>query len=84
MDETIANRQAKNKDKLLEQLSKTPIVQIACEKTNVSRATYYRWRQEDSEFAEKADKAIGYGNLIMNDVAESQLLSLIKDKHPTQ
>lgn len=83
MDETIAKRQAKNKDALLEQLAKTPIVQIACEKTSVSRATYYRWRQENKEFAENADKAIGYGNLIMSDMAESQLLSLIKDKNIT-
>jgi len=83
IDETTAKRQAKNKDKLLEQLAKTPIVQIACEKTGVSRATYYRWRQEDEEFAKNADKAISYGNSLMNDMAESQLLSLIKDKHPT-
>lgn len=83
IDETTAKRQAQNKDKLLEQLAKTPIVQIACEKTGVSRATYYRWRQEDSEFATNADKAIVYGNSLMNDMAESQLLSLIKDKHPT-
>lgn len=83
IDETTAKRQAKNKDKLLEQLAKTPIVQIACEKTGVSRATYYRWRQEDEEFAKSADKAISYGNALMNDMAESQLLSLIKDKHPT-
>jgi len=39
MDETIAKRQAKKKDALLEQLAKTPIVQIACERTSVSRAT---------------------------------------------
>jgi len=83
IDETTAKRQAQNKDKLLEQLAKTPIVQIACEKTGVSRATYYRWRQEDDEFAKSADKAISYGNSLMNDMAESQLLSLIKDKHPT-
>ncbi len=83
IDETTAKRQAKNKDSLIEQLAKTPIVQIACEKTGVSRATYYRWRQEDEEFAKNADKAISYGNSLMNDMAESQLLSLIKDKHPT-
>lgn len=82
-DETTAKRQAKNKDDLLEQLSKRPIVQIACEKTGVSRATYYRWRHEDQEFADRADKAIGFGNLLMNDMAESQLLSLIKDKNVT-
>ena len=69
------------KQKLLEQLRVTPIVQIACEKTNVSRATYYRWRSENKEFAEEADKALFDGSLLVNDLAESQLISAIRDKN---
>jgi len=42
MDKTIEKRQSKNKEQLLEILKKTPIVQIACEKAGVGRATYYR------------------------------------------
>lgn len=83
MDDTITKRQAKIKKLLLAQLQKTPIVQIACEKAGVSRATYYRWRKEDDEFEKQADLSLGEGTMLMNDVAESQLLSLIKDKHPT-
>jgi ACT domain-containing protein len=37
----------KEKDALLEQLKKTPIIQIACEKIGLSRTTYYRWYQAD-------------------------------------
>ena len=68
---------------LLLQLKKTPIVQVACEKTGVSRATYYRWRKEDPEFADNADIAIDEGLNLINDMAESQLISAIKDRNLT-
>lgn len=68
---------------LLMQLKKTPIVQVACEKTGISRATYYRWRKDDPEFADKADIAIDEGLNLINDMAESQLISAIKDRNLT-
>ncbi len=73
----------KDKELLLEQLKKTPIVQIACEKLGIGRATYYRWRKEDLDFSKKADGALREGNLLINDIAESQLMSAIKDKNLT-
>lgn len=69
------------KEILLEQLKKTPIVQIACEKTNIGRATYYRWMKDDKEFAQKAEEALQAGSLMVNDMAESQLMSAIRDKN---
>jgi len=83
MDKTIEKRQSKNKEQLLEILKKTPIVQIACEKAGVGRATYYRWRKEDAEFAQQSDQALLDGSLLVNDMAESQLMSAIKDKNMT-
>ena len=71
----------KNKQLLLDCLGKTPIIQIACEKAGVSRATYYRWRKENIEFAKTADEAITEGELFINDMSESQVISLIKDKN---
>ncbi len=68
---------------LLLQLKKTPIVQVACEKTGISRATYYRWRKDDPEFADNADIAIDEGLNLINDMAESQLISAIKDRNLT-
>ena len=68
---------------LLLQLKKTPIVQVACEKTGISRATYYRWRKDDTEFADNADIAIDEGLNLINDMAESQLISAIKDRNLT-
>ena len=66
---------------LLEQLKKTPIIQIACEKSGVSRATYYRWRAEDKNFMEEADGAICAGEALITDMSESQLIPLIRDRN---
>ena len=82
-EKTIRKRIKKEKELLLEQLARTPIVQLACGKIGIARATYYRWRKADNSFASLADKAIQEGSLLVNDMAESQLLSSIKDKNMT-
>lgn len=64
----------------LEELRKVPIVQVACEKVGLSRQSIYRWRKEDKEFAKKMDQAIEDGVAFVNDMSESQLLQLIKEK----
>src|SRR3990167_6800377 len=81
MNKTIEKRQNKEKEILLERLKKTPIVQIACEKCGVGRATYYRWRKDDPEFAKMADEALSEGSLLVNDMAESQLLQAIRSQN---
>lgn len=75
----IHDRQKREKALLVEQLRKIPIVQVACEKTGIARATYYRWRKDDDAFAQAADEAITDGVQLVNDMAESQLLSAIRD-----
>jgi hypothetical protein len=56
--QNITSRIKEDKNLLLEHLEKTPIVQIACEKSGVGRSTYYRWLQNDPVFAKKAKKAL--------------------------
>ena len=68
---------------LLEQLKKTPIVQIACEKLGIGRATFYRWKTEDKTFAKAVDDAVLEGCLLVNDLAESQLIGAVKDRNLT-
>lgn len=72
----------KNKvqDQFLEELAKIPIVQVACEKTGLSRNSIYRWRKEDKSFEKKMDEALKSGVAFVNDMSESQLLTLIKEK----
>ncbi len=67
-----------NKKDIVEQLKKTPIVQVSCEKLGISRATYYRWKKADSKFAKEVDTALAEGSELINDMAESQLISAIK------
>ena len=73
----------KDKEALLAQLQKSPVVSIACQKLNISRSTYYRWRKEDQDFQEQADQIMRDGILMINDLAESQLMNLIKEKNIT-
>lgn len=68
---------------VLAQLRKTPIVQVVCEKTGVARSSFYRWKTEDAKFAEEADKAVEEGRGMINDLAESQLVSSIQGKNMT-
>ena len=79
MADAIEIRQAKQKEIMVEQLKVAPIVQIACSKCGVPRSTYYRWAKEDPEFAILVEAAIEEGTNIINDLAESQLVTLIKD-----
>ena len=67
--------------KFLEELRKIPIVQVACERVGISRQSIYRWRTEDSEFRHEMDTALDEGEELLNDLCESQLLALVKDKH---
>ena len=71
-------KDAKIRKKFLEELSRAPIVQHACERIGISRQTYYRWKEEDEEFATKANEALDMGVDFVNDHAESNILGGIK------
>ena len=79
----LQNDMKKNKvqNKFLENLSSVPIILVACKKTHLSRNSVYRWRKEDSVFAKKMDKALADGVAFVNDMTESQLLMMIKEKN---
>jgi Mg/Co/Ni transporter MgtE len=81
--EAMSRKQQQDKEKLLENLAKTPIVEVACKQADVPRSTYYRWRKEDGAFAEACDEAIETSSSLINDMAESQLIAAIKDKNLT-
>ena len=73
----------RNRDKelVLEQLKKIPIITVACEKVGVGKSTVYRWRDEDKKFAKDLEEALIEGESLVNDMSESQLISLIKEKN---
>lgn len=76
--ETLAIETEKKKRELVSQLRKTPIVQLACERSGVGRSTYYQWRASDKIFARVAERAIDAGRFFINDLAESKLISMIQ------
>lgn len=65
----------------LEQLKKVPIIQVGAEKVGISRSTVYRWKDESEQFRKDLETALAEGEAFINDMSESQLLTLIKDKH---
>lgn len=75
----IKTRQKSAKNRVLEELRKTPIVEVACKKTGVARATYYRWLENDSKFEKDAQKALKEGEDKVNDMAVSQLIIQIQN-----
>jgi len=80
---TVTDRIEKSKVALVKQLKKTPIAQIACQRIDISKATYYRWRAKDSLFARAADQAIRFGKSSINDLAESKLINKIQNDNLT-
>ena len=71
----------KLKESFFAELAKVPIVQVACEKTGVSRNSVYRWKKDDKSFAQEMEKALSEGVAFVNDMSESQLLTMIKEKN---
>lgn len=80
---TLAKKTAEQKFAVCEHLAKCCIVQFACERAGVGRATYYMWRSEDEEFKKNADEAISVGRAYLNDIAFSGLLKRIQENNIT-
>ncbi|MBU1046239.1 hypothetical protein KKH36_00460 [Patescibacteria group bacterium] len=66
--------------KLIKELEKVPIVSVACRRSGVSRNSFYRWCNEDPYFASLINDALIEGEDFINDLSESQLITLIKEK----
>jgi cytidylate kinase len=70
----------KQKEVLLEHLRTVPIVEVACKKGGISRATFYRWCNEDEDFKANVDNAKVDGVENINDMSEAHLIALIREK----
>lgn len=74
---TAMKNTTETKELLLEQLRKTPILETACQKIGISKMTVSRWRKDSKAFNKAVDDALLEGRLKINDIAESQIISLI-------
>ncbi len=79
--ETLAVETEANKKKLVSELKRSPIIQIACKKVGVGRSTYYKWRFQDNIFAKACDQAMEFGGALINDIVESKLISLAQNSN---
>jgi hypothetical protein len=79
--ETIEKRKAKMKAALINVLKEMPIIEVAVKRVGISRDSYYRWRKEDKDFLKNSDEAIIQGVEFINDMSESQVVSLIKERN---
>ncbi len=77
---TIKAKIKKQKELLLEQLRTIPIVEIACKRTGISRATFYRWCEDDEDFKADVENSKVDGVENINDMSEAQLIGMIKEK----
>src|SRR3989344_3268828 len=57
----VASRQRQQKEQLLENLAKVPIIHSACDRVGIARASFYRWRADDEGFARKVEEALAEG-----------------------
>lgn len=78
-DSVITKNNELSKQRLVEQLGNMPIVEIACKRAGVSRATYYRWLKADAEFATKCAEALQRSTAAVSDIAEAKLITAIQE-----
>lgn len=72
----------KQKEDLIEQLKKNPVIQVACERLEIGRATHYRWYTDDKEYGQAVDVAINEGVSFVAEFAESQLFNAVRNNEP--
>lgn len=81
--EISITKQTAIKEQIIEQLKRAPIIQVACQKVQIARATFYRWKRTDEKFSSNVSKAIHEGRKLINDYAESQVIKAIQDGNMT-
>ena len=69
----VALEAKRRKEQFIKELRKTPIVQAVCNKLDISRNTFYRWKNEYPDFALEANEALFEGEETLNDIAEGNV-----------
>jgi len=63
---------------IITELEKMPNKSLVCHNLSISRQTFYRWVEDDWEFAEAIEGAMKVGRDSVNDLAESKVVEKIK------
>ncbi len=75
----MTTKKSRRKARLIKELEENPLIERACRKLDISRASYYRWRKEDPRFKDDAEIAQEKGRAKLNDFVESKLLENINN-----
>lgn len=75
----ISKRQNNDKVSVLENLRRMPIIEAACNKAGISRATFYRWKDNDPDFSKTVEIAQEEGEALIRDVAVSKIIKGINE-----
>lgn len=67
-----------DREKFLEIIEEVPLVSVAAQRAGIAKSTIYRWKQSSKTFAQDLNKALNRGRHNINDLAESQLINLIR------
>jgi hypothetical protein len=70
--------QEEQKKIIIETLQKNPLLEAACSKAGISRRTFYRWKEDDPDFARATDEAMRDGKDLANDAAEGVVIGKMK------
>lgn len=77
----MARKTRDKKVRLLKELEENPLVTRACSRLKISRATFYRWRDQDPAFREMVAIAIERGRDKISDFAESKLYENVSNNN---
>lgn len=75
----MAINKLQRQKKLLKCLEEDSVISIACQKAQISRATYYRWVESDKQFVKLVNAARSKGDDKYNDISESKLMQLVAE-----
>ncbi len=70
-----------DKQKFLDELENLPIVSVVCKRAGISKATIYRWVEDDADFKKKYDRSLKRGRDTLVDHAESKLVKMADKEH---
>lgn len=79
----IDQNKAIEKKRVVDQLREMPIVEVACRRAGIGRATYYRWFKKDTEFARLCREALEHSTAAVSDIAEAKLITAIQEGNMT-
>ncbi len=82
-NKSIIKRQMSDKQTIINNLKRMPIIEVACTKSGVSRASFYRWKIQDQEFAKAVRDAQAEGDALIGEVAISKIIKGINDDNLT-